>query len=400
MKLLDQILLSESARDRWTRLAQARAMRLAGRYGLSARIEDEQARLNPDSSLTIFASVEGHELEMRIEPEEWSYTDRPGAAPAPQVDFGQLVAGLEERERELWLICYPRLYREAGRYGSPKAPAAGYATAVAWVRDGYREAPATARNIYLAACLARRFDFPMLFVAPELLAAISQTDAPASTDWREIKLPYPAGALMLPQGALRHPTDGAVDFIGWARIEAGSPLRFGDGYQAIALDHDAFIVWTGLRQAMSYPLLDTALNASTHPTIGGGQALTGVHTKPTREGVFELPLAAGEEEFLAQLRRIAFNTLLALEARPNLQSSPGRRVGTHTKGVKREIWEPTIIGRGYRIARERHAATGTHASPRVHWRRGHYRRQAFGPSRTERKMIWIEPTLVGIGEGN
>jgi hypothetical protein len=39
------------------------------------------------------------------------------------------------------------LYREAGRYGSPKAPAAGYATAVAWVRDGYREAPATARNI-------------------------------------------------------------------------------------------------------------------------------------------------------------------------------------------------------------------------------------------------------------
>jgi hypothetical protein len=152
---------------------------------------------------------------------------------------------------------------------------------------------------------------------------------------------------------------------------------------------------------MSYPLLDTALNASTHPTIGaigGGQPLGGVHTKPTREGVFELPLATGEEEFLAQLWRIAFNTLLALEARPSLQSGPGRRVGTHTKGVRREIWEPTIIGRGYRIARERTTPTGAHASPRVHWRRGHYRRQAFGPERAERKTIWIEPTLVGIGE--
>lgn len=33
-----------------------------------------------------------------------------------------------------------------------------------------------------------------------------------------------------------------------------------------------------------------------------------------------------------------------------------------------------------------------------HWRRGHWRNQAHGPRRSERKLIWIEPTVVG-GEG-
>lgn len=32
----------------------------------------------------------------------------------------------------------------------------------------------------------------------------------------------------------------------------------------------------------------------------------------------------------------------------------------------------------------------------VHLRRGHLRNQAFGPERADRKIIWIEPTLVGM----
>jgi len=40
---------------------------------------------------------------------------------------------------------------------------------------------------------------------------------------------------------------------------------------------------------------------------------------------------------------------------------------------------------------------GTHASPRLHWRRGHVRRQPYGTGRGQRKLIWIEPVLVGAG---
>lgn len=37
---------------------------------------------------------------------------------------------------------------------------------------------------------------------------------------------------------------------------------------------------------------------------------------------------------------------------------------------------------------------GSHASPEAHWRRGHWRQQVHGHGRSDRKLIWIEPTLV------
>src|SRR5271157_5756644 len=33
-------------------------------------------------------------------------------------------------------------------------------------------------------------------------------------------------------------------------------------------------------------------------------------------------------------------------------------------------------------------------SPRMHWRRGHWRAQLYGERHLLRKLIWIEPTLV------
>ena len=33
----------------------------------------------------------------------------------------------------------------------------------------------------------------------------------------------------------------------------------------------------------------------------------------------------------------------------------------------------------------------------THWRRGHWRNQAFGPGRSLRKLIWVMPVRVGAG---
>lgn len=43
----------------------------------------------------------------------------------------------------------------------------------------------------------------------------------------------------------------------------------------------------------------------------------------------------------------------------------------------------------HELAAERHRA-----GPRAHWRRGHWRNQAYGPQLSLRKLIWIRPTLV------
>lgn len=41
---------------------------------------------------------------------------------------------------------------------------------------------------------------------------------------------------------------------------------------------------------------------------------------------------------------------------------------------------------------------GHHAPPRLHWRRGHIRRQRFGRGRGQIKKIWIAPMLVGSAD--
>ena len=37
---------------------------------------------------------------------------------------------------------------------------------------------------------------------------------------------------------------------------------------------------------------------------------------------------------------------------------------------------------------------GAHASRRPHWRRGHWRHQAYGPQLSQRKLLWMRPTRV------
>lgn len=42
---------------------------------------------------------------------------------------------------------------------------------------------------------------------------------------------------------------------------------------------------------------------------------------------------------------------------------------------------------------------GDGSSRATHWRRGHWRRQAVGPNRAERKLTWIRPILVNAHQG-
>jgi hypothetical protein len=90
--------------------------------------------------------------------------------------------------------------------------------------------------------------------------------------------------------------------------------------------------------------------------------------------------------------------LVVLNTRPNLVEH-GRCV--RPQRIKRgrikhhELWSPNLIGWQYQVA----TSTGTHATPRMHWRRGHIRKQPFGTGRTQRRLVWIEPMLIGMKGG-
>jgi hypothetical protein len=92
--------------------------------------------------------------------------------------------------------------------------------------------------------------------------------------------------------------------------------------------------------------------------------------------------------------------LVVLNTRPNLvergQCVRPRRI-KRGRVKQRELWSPNLIGWRYRVASA--SPAGTHASPRLHWRRGHIRNQPFGMGRTLRRLVWIEPMLIGGKEG-
>jgi hypothetical protein len=69
----------------------------------------------------------------------------------------------------------------------------------------------------------------------------------------------------------------------------------------------------------------------------------------------------------------------------------------HGRVKQHELWSPNLIGWRYRPAQAAEAQS-THASPRLHWRRGHVRNQPCGSGRSQRKLIWIEPMLVGMSD--
>lgn len=308
----------------------------------------------------------------------------------------QMIEIIENRHPDFWRFCYPRIYREAGNYGSPKLPAALHATSLAWVMDEEGRAASSARMIYLAQCVAKQHAQPCLYIAPELFGAIAHTDPPPDIRWVDLPLPFESAVLMLPRGALFHPTDGEVYFLGYARIRASEFIRFSPAFRWSEVKDDVFCVYTALADQANFPFLDTTLNALTMPRIGDRQNWAGgkpaVYT--VRAGPHEMDIAESESDFLNQCVQLVFSLLMAMTARPALLSE-GRKVGHHKKS-RREIWEPNIVGRDYRIVREAHnTEQGTHASPRTHWRRGHWRLQRHGPGMALQKSIFIDPVLVG-----
>jgi hypothetical protein len=134
-----------------------------------------------------------------------------------------------------------------------------------------------------------------------------------------------------------------------------------------------------------------------------------------------------DKEMTERVSALMLKLLVILNMRPSLIThgahEPPRRV-KHVKAWKRELWCANFIGRGYALARERQ---GTHASPRIHLRRGHVTWQITGPRtpdlfisasvlpRDDRgvvdwekiapetrekflrchKRIWLEPALIG-----
>lgn len=337
-------------------------------------------------------------------------------------DFREVIQGISGRPLikvieeildasfpELMKAFYPRVYEQTGRYHSPRACAAMMANVVAeMLRYGFQRAATAYRLLMPGLAYLRERRMPMFFLAPDLLEAVLRTDFDNDINWTKLELPYETGILMLPRGALVHPEDGEVAMLVWSRVAVGEHPGPWPGVPMQILRNDSFVILGACMDKMIW--YDSILTANVRPVMRlhnlfyrePGQPLPSTE----KSSPLDSDLTEKDSEFVEKMGVIVFGTILAMNARPQLVEH-GKLIKRVGKGEKaREFWSPNVIGARYKFKREvprivdgqfvkTKREHGTHASPRLHWRRGHYREQPYGPKLAYHKTIWIEPCLIG-----
>lgn len=189
--------------------------------------------------------------------------------------------------------------------------------------------------------LHKAHNFPFFFVSKGICDAVWQSDLKFAVDWKSMHLPFEAFTFVLPK--------------------------------VNPLGHEAIIIYRRVKDG-DIKLTFVAL----------GKKAVG------EEIVVDFPFESKGSE--SDTERWVFNTIYAMAARPEYVEG-GERVGRR-KGAESEIWTPNIVGRKYAVKSHTFSKDRI-GSVRLHWRRGHFRQQAFGIGRLQHKTIWIEPMMVG-----
>lgn len=294
------------------------------------------------------------------------------------------------------------------------------------------------------ALMQLEYQVPTYFVRSEFAQAVAQTEPPADFKFSEIRWPLPAMLFVLPTNFVLHHFGFMCPFLSVSCPRKGvypamlkhlppctdlrnvgmfkpptslyhiSPLdnqvdRFNIVYPVYSKDRVP-VDYTG-----SYPLTMNISEMGTAPyhdatymeeeSMPGVANTFGLHSGPEAS---DLP-AEGEQEklFNQKVQMFAVKLMLALTARPTLIVPGGvSRPARIKKGRKfDELWHPNLIGWTYQAKREiASGQQGTHASPRMHWRRGHMRNQPYGPKpwndSTPKRLTWIEPVLINANTAN
>jgi hypothetical protein len=124
-------------------------------------------------------------------------------------------------------------------------------------------------------------------------------------------------------------------------------------------------------------------------------ALEGLPVLADWKGKENTGLNTDEQIFAARTLKLLFSVFLVLAERPNYLERGERRLSKKRRAEGPELWTPNVIGRAYRLRRETAGeGAASDVSPRMHWRRGHWRNQACGVGLGDRRHMWIEPMLV------
>lgn len=335
-------------------------------------------------------------------------------------DIETFLKGLPENQPLTYKAVYPRRIVPPTGYLNPR-----YFSVSLWneIRTGLVSEMDMLPHVTGVANVLMHLEYkvPTFFVQSEFAQAVAQTAPPEDFKFSEIKWPLPAMLFVLPTAfvlryfgfmcpflSITNPKAGVypgclknLPFCEMAvqavnRIENRAD-RFNIVYPVYS-DHQMPTDYTG-----SFP---TNLNVSAIASAPYQDA-TYMEEKMFGEdygiarGAPDLPSAEQERTFNEKVQSFAVKLMLAMTAIPSVivNGTMARKPKEKKGRVISELWNPNLIGWNYRAKRDLSGGEGgTHASPRMHWRRGTYRNQPYGQrpwtETTPKRLIWIEPVLV------
>lgn len=293
----------------------------------------------------------------------------------------------------VWKACNPRVYDQLGRFYSSKILGSSLANTVLCARQ-FGLSSSSVSNQFAVAALLDSHKVPTYFVTTRLLESVNATELDETFRWVDMKFPHPGLAFIFEQGAVKHPTSGDIPFVALGRTIKGTDINYSCSAPSATVQGGGLLMLTATHQSAMFDHYDLAMSDVVTPTIGGLQVIKDKDYVNTPDPIVGEPLSNTERDFNAWLTVLAIKLVLLMIARPTMVER-GQRLRTVLKsGSQKEFWSPNILGKSYHATHEK-SEPGEKIARRMHWRRGHFRSQAFGVHYAEHRTIWIEPTIIG-----
>lgn len=244
--------------------------------------------------------------------------------------------------------------------------------------DAYCEALRRILALYRTPCYA---------ISPGLFSALWMSAPPTDLCVGDLPDSRRCGVISLPRGALVGSLGIDVGWVSWAFMKAHEyeQCKIAQGEDGlIIISHEA----EGIRRChMTVSDMASRIADRENPPI--------VNVEPDRP----MQTTEADGEMPSRIAAFVANCLLLMDSRADVVEAGG--IERKPKKGKPALYRPQYIGKGYKIKKgTRGPQGGTHASPRLHWRRGHWRIQPYGSKDLPSyRRQWIDSCLVGEGEG-
>ena len=295
----------------------------------------------------------------------------------------------------MWKRMYPRVYEDIKGFLSPKMLSANLASSFVFMEMAQSAGflPTTTQCAIQVAYANLKYGVPLYFVGRELVEDLLHTVPPDDVDWLEMPLPFPGACFLLEEGSLVHPSGSPAAWMCYGRLRKGEVPTFpGFTGTPVPVGDNSFCITASVFGKPGTFDFQQAFASSTR-LVKFENLEEFIENEPALESWDGTVYENADKRFAARYIRLLFNLLLVMDAEPSLVER-GRPTGKRTKRGT-EFWHPNFIGRGDKYERQEQCGAGTSASPRPHWRRGHWTNQPYGPGRSLRKRIRIKSLWVG-----